>query len=51
MIPLLSYGSCNFSQQRVRYLDFFEHGFSVLDIKYLMTAVNLTLGEMIWLLF
>ena len=30
---------------------FFEHGFSVLDNKSLMKDANLTLGEMIWLLF
>ena len=43
--------SWNVSQQRVRYLAFFEQGFSMLDIKSLMTALNLTLLEMIWLLF
>ena len=44
-------GSWYFSQQRVRYHAFFEHGFSVLDIKPLMKAANLTLGEVIWFLF
>ena len=43
--------SWNVSQQRVRYHAFFEHWLSVLDIKLLMVAVNLTLGEVIWLLF
>ena len=40
-----------FLRQRVRYLAFFENRFSVLDIKPLMIAANLTLGEVIWLLF
>ena len=44
-------GSWYFSQQRVRYYAFFEHEFSVFDIKPLMTAANLTLGEVIWLFF
>ena len=44
-------GSWNFSQRSFRYRAFFEHGFSVLDIKPLMIATNLTLGEVIWLLF
>ena len=39
------------SQQRVSYRVFFEHGFSMLDIKPLMIAANLTLGQVIWLLF
>ena len=43
--------SWNVSHQRIRYRAFFEHGFSMLDIKPLMIAANLTLGELIWLLF
>ena len=44
-------GSWYFSQQRVGYRAFFEHMFCVLDIKPLMKAANLILGEVIWLLF
>ena len=44
-------GSWFFSQQRVSYRAFFENMFSEVDIKSLMTAANLTLGEVIWLLF
>ena len=51
MIPsqsrCLLIGVLYFSQQRVRYKAFFEHGFSVLDIKPLMIAANLTLVEVI----
>ena len=44
-------GSWNVFMQRVRYLSIFEHEFSVLEIKHLMIAANLTLDEVIWLLF
>ena len=50
-IPLHAYGSWNVSQQRLRHNAFFEHGFSMLDIKPLILADNLTLGEVKWLLF
>ena len=50
-IPLLLTGSWYFSQRRVRYRALFERLFSVLDIKPLMIAANLTLGEVIWLLY
>ena len=49
-IPLLAYRSWYFSQQRVRYLAF-SRTMLAYKLSSLTTAANLTLGEVIWLLF
>ena len=43
-IQLIAYQQLYFSQQRVRFIAYFKHVFSVLDIKPLMIATNLILG-------
>ena len=49
--PLLAYRQLVFLPITSLLSGLSEHGFSVLDIKPLMIAANLTLGELIWLLF